>query len=229
MRIILLILSSLVITAGAQEKAARTCRILFLMRPPDAPKTLQLFDGSTSQPVELPRMNFSMVYQIAPGALTLRLLPEAPAKPEDIPRAAPSVTVAENISDFYLLVASDPTNPVAPVRMSVVDAGRSLFKDGQMLWFNVSDKSVGGQVGKQRLAIAPNGRTLMEAPADAKGEYAVDLAYRTADDSKLHPICETKWRHDPSSRTVMFVTNEPGTRTPRVMGFPDRREAKKEP
>ncbi len=226
MRIILLILTSLVMTAAAQEKTTRTCRIVFLMAPPDAPKTLQLFDGSTSQSVDLPRMNFSSIYDIAPGPVTLRLLPVAPVKPEEINPAAPSAKVGADISDFYLLVASDPANPVAPVRMSVVDAGRSQFKDGQMLWFNLSDKSVGGQLGKQRLAIAPNGRSLVDSPAGDREDYVVNLAYQVQGDPKLQPICETKWRHDPASRTVLFVVNEPGTRTPRVLGFPDRREVR---
>ena len=229
MRISCLIFWALCLGATAQEKAIRSCRIIFLKAPEDAPHTLQLFDGATSQEVELPRMNFSRVYKIAPGAINLRLLPEAPVKPEEINPAAPGAKVAAEITDFYLLVASDPSNSVAPVRMSVINAGQEVFKNGQMLWFNLSDKSVGGQIGSQRLSIAPNARSILDAPAEKTENYNVNLAFYIPGNEKLHPLCETKWHHDPASRTVLFLVNEPGSRTPRVLGFPDRREPKAEP
>lgn len=229
MRLSLLILAGLAITAAAQEKGSRSCRIVFLMPPPEAPRTLYLFDGTSAQEVELPRMNLSKVYQIAPGAITLRLLPENPLKPAEINPAAPGAVVAATVTDCYLLVASDPANPVTPVRMSVIDAGQGIFKNGQMLWFNLSDKAVGGQLGKQKLVIAPNARSMVDAPADKNGDYTVNLAFQMPGTDKLQPLCETKWRHDPNSRSVLFIVNEPGTRTPRVLGFPDRREPKKEP
>jgi hypothetical protein len=228
MRIPLLILCVLSLAASAQETAKRSCRIIFLKAPEDAPRTLQLFDGVTSQEVELPRMNFSQVYQIAPGPINLRLLREAPAKPAQIDPAAPGAKVAAEVIDFYLLVASDPANPVAPVRMSVINAGQGVFKNGQMLWFNLSDKSVGGQIGTQRLAIASNARSILDAPAGETGDYNVNLAFYIPGDEKLHPLCETKWHHDPASRTVLFLVNEPGSRTPRVLGFPDSRAPHKD-
>lgn len=229
MRISFLIFLALCVGATAQEKSTRSCRIIFLKAPDDAPRTLQLFDGTTSQEVELPQMNFSRVYQIAPGAINIRLLPEAPVKPEEINPAAPGAKVAAEITDFYLLVAPDPANPVTPVRMSVINAGQEVFKNGQMLWFNLSDKTVGGQIGKQRLSIASNARSILDAPSEKADDYNVNLAFYIPGDEKLHPLCETKWHHDPASRTVLFLVNEPGSRTPRVLGFPDRREPKAEP
>ena len=229
MRIPLLIFCVLSLAASAQETATRSCRVIFLKAPDDAPETLQLFDGITSQEVELPRMNLSKVYQVAPGAINLRLLRQPLAKPEQIDPAAPSAKVAADVIDFYLLVASDPANPVAPVRMSVVNAGQGVFKNGQMLWFNLTDKSVGGQVGNQKLAVASNARSVLDAPVREAIDYYVNLAFYVAGDKNLHPLCETKWRHDPNSRTVLFIVNEPGSRTPRVLGFPDRREPKVKP
>jgi hypothetical protein len=44
------------------------------------------------------------------------------------------------------------------------------------------------------------------------------------DNDRLYPLCETKWQHDTRSRTVVFVVIQQGTRTPRVLGFPDYRE-----
>jgi hypothetical protein len=225
-----LILCSLPLAAAAQEKAPpRTCRILFLKAPQDAPRSLWLDDGSTCQEVELPRMNLSRIYQIAPGPVTLRLLPSAPAADEKPDPQAPSVKLAAEITDFYLLLAPDPTNPVAPVRMSVINVGISEFGKGHMLWFNTSDKAVAGNVGKQRLTIAPNERKILAPPADAKEEYPVNLAFLVPGEEKPRLLCETQWRHDPASRTVLFILTEEGTRTPRVLGFPDRRESAPNP
>jgi len=226
MRIFSLILCLLPLVSIAEEAASRTCRILFLKAPDGAPRALYLFDGIRTQEVELPRMNFSEVYQIAPGAVTLWLLPEPPAEPGKVNPGAPSVKVGAGLSDCYLLVASDPSNPVVPVRMSVVDAGSDHFKNGQMLWFNLSDKIVGGVLGKRRLSLEPNARAIVDAPASAREDYKVNLAFVIQGDEAIHPLCETKWRHDPLSRTVMFVIGEPGHRAPRVLGFPDRRTLK---
>lgn len=209
--------------ASAQEKATRSCRIVFVMAPEDAPRSLFLFDGTTTQKVELPRMNLSPVYEIAPGEISLRLLPAPPAKPEEINPVAPAARLAAAITDCYLIVGSDPSNPVAPVKFAVIDAGNSVFKNGQMLWFNLSDKLVGGQVGKQKLSIAPNARSVIEAPSSKREDYNVSLAYYASQGGKRQPLCETKWNHDPESRTLLFLITQAGTRTPRVMGFTDSR------
>jgi hypothetical protein len=42
--------------------------------------------------------------------------------------------------------------------------------------------------------------------------------------SMLYPLCETNWRHDPRSRSVVFINADPAGRSPRVMAFPDCRE-----
>jgi hypothetical protein len=92
-----------------------------------------------------------------------------------------------------------------------------------MLWFNLSDKSVGGQLGSQRLALAPNGRSVIDAPVTQNEDFKVSLGFYVAGDPKLYPIAETRWQFEPSVRQIYFILNEPGSRTPRVMGFPDRR------
>ena len=197
---LLLLFLLLPVTAFALEANPRTCRILFLSGPPDAPQTLQLFDGKESREVELPRMNFSRVYELPAGPLKLYLLPAPPADPAKIPAAAPAVIVPETMMDFYLLVTSDPSNTVAPVRMQVINAGADNLKHGQMLWFNLTKNAVGGLLGTTRLAIAPSSRTVLDAPAKRSEEYPVNLNFRMPGNKQLFPLCETKWRHDPRSR-----------------------------
>ena len=213
--------------AFAQQKGSKhTCRILFFDGPENAPEKLQLFDGAECREVDLPRMNFSKVYELPPGAIRLSLLPAPPADPAKLPPGTPSVAVAETVLDFYLLVTSDPANTIAPVRMQVINASADKLGAGQMLWFNLTKTTVGGTVGTEKLVIQPNSRVILNPPASANQDFPVNLAFRMPGDEHLYPLCETNWRHDPRSRSVVFINAENGVRAPRVMVFPDFREPK---
>jgi hypothetical protein len=227
MRVYLLLIAALlgVPAAPAQEKAVRTCRILFLGGPADAPEKAHLFDGTAAREVELPRMNFSPTYRLAGGDRVLRLLAKAPAKAEEVPPGAPQVKVPEAVRDCYLLVTSDPANRVLPLALQVIDAGSAKFRTGQMMWFNLTANRVGGKVGSRNLAMAPHSRAILDPPAAGNTDYPVNLAFRMPGNERLYPLCETKWLHDPRARAVYFIVGEPGVRTPRVLGFPDFREA----
>lgn len=220
----LLILVVIASATFGKEPQTRTCRILFLDGPDNAPSTLHLFDGARSQEVELPRMNLSPVYELPPGNLTLSLLTAPPADPTKLPPGAPSAKVPETFIDFYLLVSSDPSNKVAPVSMQVINAGMDRLRAGQMLWFNLTEHQVGGVLGSEKLAMQPKSTVTIDPPVSGAKDYPVNLAYRIQGKEHLYPICETKWLHDPRSRSLAFIFNKPGVRTPRVLVFADFRE-----
>lgn len=211
-----------------QEQPKLTCRVLFLNGPDSAPDTLHLFDGVGSQPVDLPRMNFSKVYELRPGTRAVSLLPAAVADPEAVPDGAPLVRLPEGTRDFYLLVTSDPANEVAPVELQVINANADRLRRGQMLWFNLTPHLVGGTVGSERLALKPRSSAVLGAPAAGNENYPVNLSYKMADREHLYPLCETTWLHDPRSRSVAFIILQKGIRTPRVWVFPDYREPEEE-
>jgi hypothetical protein len=227
-RFVLLLIVFCPVVVFAQKAPEHTCRVLFLNGPDDGPEKLHLFDGTKSREVELPRMNFSQVYDLPSGPLNLRLLPSPPADPAKIPAAAPGVAVAEGIADFYLLVTSDPANPVCPVKMQVINANSDKLKLGQMLWFNLTKNVVGGTVGSEKLTIQGESRMTLDPPASGSQDYPVNLGFKIPGDEQLYPLCETKWHHDPRSRSVAFIVTENGIRSPRVLVFSDFREAKKE-
>jgi len=206
-------------------KGGRTCRIIFPGAPEGAPGKLHLHDGTTSQAVELPGMNLSPVYHVASGPLVLRLLPAPPAEGAEIAAAAPQAAIGESVTDFFLLVLPDPANPVTPVKLQVIDAAAAHFKPGQMLWFNLSPNALKGKVGSQELALEPDARTTLGPPAEKPGDYPVSIAYRREGNEDLYPLCEATWLHDPAVRTLFVVLSQPGTRVPRVVGFPDDRKA----
>jgi len=221
----ILVFFLLCLNAFAQEASKKTCRILFLERPANAPAKLQLFDGTTSREVELPGLNFSPVYELPPGMLNLTLLPSPPKDAEKLPYGAPTTRVPENISDFYLIVTSDPKNKVAPVRIKVIDAGQSAFRDGQMLWYNLTDLAIAGKLGTEKIVIKPQSKIIMNAPVNGSEDYPVSLGYRGMENGLFYPICETRWIHNPKSRSLGFLFMQAGSsRTPRVQVFPDFRD-----
>lgn len=222
MRFFFFLFVALPLSVLAQEKSGRTCRLLFLGASESDAKTLHLHDGTKSQEVELPRLNFSKFYPLPAGALTLRLLAAPLAEGQAPATASPSATVGESSGDIYLLVSPDPANKTVPVRMQVIDASADRFKPGQMMWYNLTANDVGGKVGKQQLVLKARSRIITEAPASGNEDYNVNLSYRITGKDAPYPLCETRWSHDPGVRTVLFVVNEPGSRAPRVMGFPDQ-------
>jgi len=212
--------------AFARETAReRTCRILFLEGPDSAPNSLHLFDGARSQEVELPRLNLSPVYEIPAKTMTISLLPAPLEDPAKLTPGAPTAKIPEGVTDFYLLLTHDASNQVAPVKMQVINAGADRLRAGQMLWFNLTEYPVGGRVGSEKLAIRPRSSVTLDPPATGANDYPVDLAYRLPNKDDVYPICETKWLHDPRSRSLAFIFAKPGVRTPRVLVFPDFRHS----
>ncbi len=224
MRIILISLFFSAILVA--QKSEPTCRTLFLNGPQQAASDYYLFDGTRSQKIELPRLSFSPVYKVRAGDITLRLLAAPVQDPDKIPQGAPSVTVPAGTMDFYLLIANDPANPVLPLRMQVVNANQDHIGRGEMLWFNLTMKSLAGKIGSETLKLPPNQSALVKEPARGNEDYPVELYFRVPDDPRTHPLIENKWRHDPLSRSIVFVFDEGKRRAPRVMSFSDYREAK---
>lgn len=224
MRCFLFTLTFLCGISHAQEKPGKhTFRILFLERPPGAPTELLMFDGSSPRKVELPGMNLSPVYELPAGPLTLTFLTAPPPDPELLPSGAPAVKVPETMLDFFLLFFSDPGNKVAPVRVQAIDAEAGKCGEGGTLWFNLTDLTIGGKLGGESLLIKPRGTAVMRPPRSDAGDYPVSIAYRKAGVASDFPICETRWVHDPRSRSLGFIIAREGIPAPRIMMFPDFR------
>lgn len=207
----------------ATPEGGRTFRVLFPGAPADAPRSVFLFDGKSCREIELPGMNFSPVYELPAGPLVLRLLESAPTSPAEVPVGAPTLKLGDDTGDFYLLVRSDPDNSILPLAMQRIAADQDSFRNGQMLWFNLTDKRIGGKLGKERLDLASNSRQVSKAPAREAESYPVELYYQLPSDKRPWPLCETRWQHNPEGRTVLFVIQESGSRVPRIMGVPDFR------
>lgn len=222
------ILALLVVSALAEQaKQPRTCRILVLAGAGTVPKTLHLFDGVDCQQVELPRMNLSPVYQIAPGPVSLRMLGKPLPESGLAPEGAPAVNLAQDLQHIYLLVTLDRSNPIAPVKLAVVNANHENIGRGEILWFNLTDKTVAGKLGSRTLRLGPGKRELLKEPTRGSEDYPVQLYFKMPGDDFPHPLCETLWRHDPRSRFLAFVVADGRRRVPRVFTYSDYREPEK--
>lgn len=219
----LLIPALLTCVSSAQEPQKRTFRILFPDRPTGTASTMFLFDGATSREVDLPGMNLSKEYELPMGPLRLSLLPAPIDLPKNLPADAPSVTVPEGMNDFYLVAMKDSSNKIAPVRLQVIDAGMDKIRSGQMMWLNLTQLTITGKLGSESIDIKPEDQTVVNAPRNDAGEYAVSLGYRKEGADTSYPICETHWTHNPLSRSLAFVIAKDNSTAPRVMVFPDFR------
>jgi hypothetical protein len=226
MRLILLSLF-LASILNAQERG-HTCRTLFLNGPQQAASDYYLFDGIRSQKIELPRLSLSPVYDIRAGDVKLLLLTSPVQNPEEIPEGAPSVVVPAGTFDFYLIIARDPSNAVLPLRMQLVNANNDRIGRGEMFWFNLTQKYIAGKIGREELKLPPGKSVLVKEPAREGGNYPVEIYFRVPDDERTHPLIESQWRHDPRSRSIVFVFDEGKRRAPRIMSFSDFRMPKEE-
>jgi len=211
--------------SSAQE-AAHSARILFLNGPQAAAGPYYLFDGKEAQEVELPRMSFSPVYDLRPGNLKLWLLTKPPVDAKSVPEGAPFVLVPAGVTDFYLICGVDPSNQVLPIQMRLVNANSDKIGRGEMLWFNLTAKSVAGKVGSQDLRLGPETTFLVKEPATGDNSYPIELYFRVKGDDRTHPLIESQWSHDSRTRSVVFVFDEGKRRAPRVMAFSDFRMPK---
>ena len=205
---------------GAKKHTFRT---IFLDRPSHAPKVLYLFDGSQSFEVDLPKMNFSKVYELPAGDLRAVLTSSAVLNLEDVPASAPTVDVPEGVTDFYLLFFSDPTNKATQVKVKLVDAGGDELKLGETMWFNLSKCSVGGELGSIKMMIKPNSKYVMPPPIENLGSYPARLYYQKPDSDRVFPLCQTLWRHNPKSRSIGFVYSKSADLAPLMVTFRDYR------
>jgi hypothetical protein len=210
-----------------EEAKTRTCRILFLERPADAPKLLHLFDGTTFQEVDLPSMNFSPAYNISSGKIQLRLLPAKVEDPKTISPDAPSVEITADFNDLYLLISSDPDNKITPVKIEAISLDSERFKVGQAMWFNRTDKTIEAKFGDQILSLEPDSSKIIDTPFSSNaspnsGYFSAVFTYRAKSDDPFSPITEQQWWYDINSRHVGFIQNS-GGKLPKIYFFRDFR------
>lgn len=205
-----------------QGQTTRTCRILYLANPPETTKEAYLFDGTSSQKMPLPRMNFSEVVELPTGDLTLGLLKEPQDASKEFPEAAPKVKISDKVTDFFLLVTSQPNNPYLPVELTVIDISNNRLKPGETLWINYTKHNVSAVLGKDLLTIPPMKRAICRPSLEKSGYYKAEFTYQREAGGDFLPIMRKSWWYDASSKNLGFIVRT-GARLPKIFTIRDHR------
>lgn len=213
---------------GNNKSKGKTCRLIYLQKPADAPNDAYLYDGTISHKVELPSMNFSNVVTLPGGDLTLGMTPGEVTAPENFPSSAPTVKVSASVTDLYLIVVYDATNKILPIRMLPLDVGISKLKPGQTLWVNFTKHRILGKLGEENLDMSGGAREVSKAPLAKSGYYKALFGYLPKGEKSVLPIMNKSWWHDANSKNLGFIIDS-GGRLPRIFTFRDFREPDQEP
>lgn len=172
----------------------------------DAPTKAFLY-GMSGKYIEIPfpRSNMSDAFEIPDDGEDFLLLPEILAEDEDPPTDAPRVRIPNNWTHTALLLAPDKDNSVLPVRAQPINASASVFGLGEILWINLTDIAVGGQIGDRKLLLKPQSSELMKAPKGERGDYSVVIDCVVPGERKLRWLVRQTWRHNPNARQLVFV------------------------
>ena len=211
------------LTVGAQEKEKkRTCRILYVERPGDAPTEAYLFDGKKSHKVLLPSLNFSEVIELPMGDITVGLSPNSVDAAEAFPEGAPTAKIPEQITDLYLLLSGDPENKVLPIKIKTLNIDNKNLKPGHTLWINLSTHKIAARMGKEEVIIPPKKITISPPPLTTSGYFLAQFLYQRDSKDKFLPIMKKSWWFDATSKNLGFIVDT-GARMPKIFTLRDRR------
>ncbi|MFU8771891.1 MAG: hypothetical protein ACNA8H_05665 [Anaerolineales bacterium] len=209
----------------AQEQTKRTCRILYVADSSETISEAYLFDGTTSQKLHLPKMNFSEVIELPTGDLKLSLLSEPGNAPGGFPESAPAVNLTDKVTDFFLLVTGDPDNTYLPVKLTLIDISNNRLKPGETLWINYTDNKISAVLGEDELTILPMKRAISRSSLKKSGYYKAEFTYQREADGDFLPIMRKSWWHDSSSKNLGFIV-QTSARLPKIFTIRDHRNIK---
>ncbi len=171
-------------------------------------------------------MNLSGVIKIPAGDLVLAMTFDPVLKPEDLPKDAPKLKISAEVTDFYLIVVSDPENKTLPIRMLPVDIGDKKPKLGQTLWINLTAHAITGKLGNESLTVLPDARVIGKAPLPASGYYKAEFQYQPNGKGEFLQVMRKSWWFDAKSKNLGFIVNS-SRRLPRIFTCRDKLAPKK--
>lgn len=201
--------------------AAREVRAIYLPGAGGALSKAYLVGSAGSVEVSLPQRNLSPEVNIPDGDLLFAVLPELPAEGQELPKGTPLVRIPAEWQRCMLIFLGDPTNKVFPARVIPINASVDDFPKGSTLVFNLSQTTLGGLFGEQRIVLKPGERKTFEPPIQDFGSYQVGIDCILKGEDQPRAICRSTWQHDPLARQILFVVPQHGQSVPRVWGVLD--------
>ena len=208
--------------AAAPALSAREVLAIYLPGGGESIPKAHLVGAGASVEVELPQRNLSRPVELPGGDLVLAALAAPPSEGEKLPAEAPRVKIPSTWNRCILVFLGDPSNKVLPVRIIPVNANSMEFPKGHTLVWNLSDSTIAGQFGKERILLKPGESKGFQPPMQEFGSYPVGIDCLQKGADKPRAITRSMWQHDPEARQILFVTPQQGNILPRVWGVHDR-------
>lgn len=226
-KFLVLLVSGLAALAGAADplgSSSRTCRLLYVQAPLDAPDKVVLVVGKETTDVDLPRLTISNTRAKLPaGPVRVYAATKAPTKTEPLPADAPFVDIPEAMSDSLIVLL--PTGQPGPLAfiMLPVEFNKTRAPEGAVIWFNLSDRIIYAKLGNAGVTVNPKGSALSMPTVGIDEPYDVYVdASPVPPETETVPVVRGSWVKESRMRNLLFVVPDPSRTVPRILSIPDR-------
>jgi len=218
MNLYLLKVAFCVLYLVSSASAQRAARMIYFNAPDDAPKKTFLYQqkDSVAKELELKSKNFAAAFKLESGDLNLRFLPAPLAVDQEIPSKAPAVRIPKEWDKVLLLVSEDKNNSVIPIRVVAINASDNVFPEGSLYFINLSNVYVQGTLGDQTLQMKPRSKKIITSPRKDVGNYGIKVESYNENTKQKSSLVEQLWRHIPTSKFVVIITNLPPPRSAKL-------------
>lgn len=224
-------LAAVVGAADAPGGGSRSCRLLFIQAPADAPEKVVLVIGKETTEVDLPRLTISHARAKLPGGLVrIYAAKKAPTKEEPLPPDSPFVDIPETMNDALIVLL--PTGQPGPLSfiMLPVEFHKSRAPEGTVIWFNLSDRIIYAKLGNAMVTVNPKGSALSMPTVGIDEPYVVFVdASPVPPETETVPVVRGSWVKEARMRNLLFVVPDPSRTVPRILSIPDRLDPEPEP
>lgn len=226
-KFLVLLVSGLAALAGAADtpgSSSRSCRLLYVQAPFDAPDKVVLVVGKDSTDVDLPRLCISNARAKLPaGPARVYAATKAPTKEEPLPPNTPFVDIPETMGDALIVLL--PTGQPGPLSfiMLPVEFNKTRAPEGAVIWFNLSDRIIYAKLGNAGVTVNPKGTASCMPTVGIDEPYVVYVdASPVPPETETVPVIRGSWVKEARMRNLLFVVPDSSRTVPRILSIPDR-------
>lgn len=222
-KLIFLYLTFLIASLAAQDLPDKSCRLVVIDGPRKIFKDYFIFDGVSSQPIKMSRMNLSPTYRLDGKCRKIWVLNKPIDDPKLLPEGMPFVDIPNGTQDALIFAMTDQVAEYIPLKLFALNIGFKKFLNGDMLWINLSKHSVKGTLGKSTLNVSRLRAAIVKMQIGRDLNFVMDLKYLAPNATKYYPLYKGKVMHNPRARRIMFIYDDSKRPTPRWKGYADYR------
>ncbi len=217
--------------ADTPGSSSRTCRLLYVQAPFDAPDKVVLVVDKDSTEVDLPRLTISNArVKLPAGPVRVYAAAKAPTKAEPLPAGTPFVDIPEAMSDaLIVLLPNGQPGPLSFI-MLPVEFNKGRAPEGAVIWFNLSERIIYAKLGEAAVTVNPRGSALSMPTVGIDQPYVVYVdASPVPPETETVPVVRGSWVKEARMRNLLFVVPDPSRTVPRILSIPDRLDPEPDP